>query len=68
MEKVTYPRRSCRQHVPGSADQMYLCDVVDLHAGPCASFSVPATVRARDAWEQANPGWERMSDFSDPFA
>jgi hypothetical protein len=37
------------------------------HAGPDASTSVPRSVKARDAWEAANPGWEKLAVFADPF-
>lgn len=67
MKTVEYPERTCREGVFGTADQAYPCDVVWLHAGPCASFSVPATVRQRDAWEEAHPGWEKLGLFDDPF-
>ena len=66
MKKAEYPQRSCRLHVPGAL-QDYLCEVTDLHPGPCASLSVPESVRRRDEWEAAHPGWEKMSDFADPF-
>ena len=66
MRKAEYPQRTCRRPVQGD-HQNYSCELFDLHAGPCASYSVPRTVEARDAWEKANPGSERLSEFDDPF-
>lgn len=66
MEKAQYPQRSCRRPVPG--DHMdYTCEIVEHHPGPDASFSVPRSVVARDKWEAEHPGWERLSEFDDPF-
>ena len=47
--------------------QDYLCELPEHHAGPDATPSVPRSVTARDAWEAANPGWEKMGLFADPF-
>lgn len=66
MKTAEYPQRKCRQHVPGDT-QDYLCEVFEHHTGPCASLSVPRSVTARDAWEAANPGWEKLSVMEDPF-
>jgi hypothetical protein len=61
-----YPQRKCRQHVAGDhAD--YLCEIIEHHPGPCASTSVKRSVAARDAWEEAHPGWENFTAFDDPF-
>jgi hypothetical protein len=45
----------------------YTCEITENHPGPHASFSVAASVTARDAWEDAHPGWEQLSSFDDPF-
>jgi hypothetical protein len=45
----------------------YPCEISEHHVGPCASLSVPASVTKRDAWEAANPGFENLSSFDDPF-
>jgi hypothetical protein len=67
MKKAEYPQRSCRQPVQGKhAD--HSCELPEHHPGPDASFSVPESVRRRDAWEAANPGWEKTSVFDDPFS
>jgi hypothetical protein len=66
VKKAQYPQRSCRIPVPGDALD-YPCEIVEHHPGPHASFSVRRSVQARDAWEAANPGWEKVSAFSDPF-
>jgi hypothetical protein len=28
---------------------------------------VPESVSRRDTWEAANPGWEKLGQFADPF-
>jgi len=66
VKKAEYPQRMCREPVQGGA-QDYWCELPEGHAGPPASFSVQASVARRDAWEAANPGWEKMSAFDDPF-
>lgn len=35
----------------------YSCELPALHSGPCATFSMPHTVAARDKFEEANPEW-----------
>lgn len=66
MKTAEYPERKCR--IPVAGDHMdYLCEIREHHVGPCASTSVPRSVAARDAWEAANPGWESLSQFDDPF-
>lgn len=67
MQKAEYPRRQCREHVPGQWSD-YLCPIQEHHAGPHAAFEVPESVTRRDEWEAANPGWEKLSVFDDPFA
>lgn len=57
MKAAKYPQRMCKETVWGE-HLAYYCEIVDMHPGPCASFSVQASVEARDAWEQANPDWE----------
>lgn len=59
MQKAEYPARMCKQAVWSVGDAAHLCELPDLHPGPCASFSVSATVERRDKWEAANPGWEQ---------
>ena len=67
MKAAEYPQRKCRAPVEGNAGQSHPCELADLHAGPDASFSVPGSVKRRDAWEADHPGWEKLSLFSDPF-
>jgi len=66
MKKAVYPQRSCRQPVTDGLTD-HSCEVVEWHPGPCASLSDRASVRRRDAWEAAHPGWETLSTFDDPF-
>jgi hypothetical protein len=67
MKKAEYPQRSCRWPVQGDL-QDYPCEIAgEFHPGPHASFSVPRSVTARDAWEAENPGWEKVSTMDDPF-
>jgi hypothetical protein len=66
VKKAEYPQRSCRWPVQGD-HQDYNCEIFEHHTGPHASFSVPRSVTVRDAWEAANPGWERLSVMDDPF-
>jgi hypothetical protein len=66
MQKAEYPQRSCRMPVAGE-HQDYLCELAEHHPGPDASFSVADSVRRRDEWEMANPGWETLTGFDDPF-
>lgn len=47
----------CKESVSGD-QQFYFCELCLLHPGPCASFSVADSMKRRDAWEEANPGWE----------
>jgi predicted cobalt transporter CbtA len=53
--------------VDGNVGQSYPCELSEHHAGPDASASVPASVKRRDAWEEANQGWEKLAVFADPF-
>jgi len=64
VEKAVFPQRTCREPVWGS-EQAYWCEIVDLHPGPCASFSVKDSVERRDAWEAANPDWRKDIGSSD---
>lgn len=57
MEKATYPEKTCREPVFNQHSMAYSCDLVLLHPGPCASFSVKDTVDRRDDWEARNPDW-----------
>jgi hypothetical protein len=66
MKIAEYPERKCRLPVAGPV-QDYPCEVREYHAGPCATLSVRTSTERRDTWEAANPGWERLSSFDDPF-
>jgi len=66
MKKAQYPQRTCREPVAGP-NQDYPCEVREWHPGPHASLSVPDSVKKRNAWEAANPGWEKVTAFDDPF-
>jgi hypothetical protein len=66
VKKSEYPQRMCREPVHGE-HQDYPCELPQGHPGPPASFSVLVSVQRRDAWEEANPGWEKMMDNDDPF-
>lgn len=52
IQKVQWPGRSCREPVWGQF-QAYLCELPDLHTGPCVSLSVKDSVTRREAWEKA---------------
>jgi hypothetical protein len=66
VKTAEYPDRKCRLPVAGDYID-YNCEIKEHHPGPCASRSVRRSVIARDAWEKANPGWEQLSVFDDPF-
>ena len=57
MQKAEYPERQCKEAVFNQVANPYPCELVDLHPGPHANFSVVTTVAARDAWETAHPDW-----------
>ena len=59
MQVAEYPERRCREAVFNDAGMAYSCEVVDLHPGPCASFSVLASVERREQYEKANPDWRQ---------
>lgn len=59
MHPAHYPERQCKEAVANQEGMMYLCELVDLHPGPHASFSVKRTVDGRDRWEQDNPDWRQ---------
>jgi hypothetical protein len=54
MRKTVFPERTCRASVAGEF-QGHSCEIVEYHSGPCASESVPHSVKAREAWEAAHP-------------
>lgn len=66
MQVAQYPDRKCRQPVAAEF-QDHPCELIEHHAGPDASLSVATSVKRRDEWEAANPGWEKLSSFADPF-
>lgn len=59
MKPVTFPDRSCREHVYGDNYQADVCGVVLGHPGPCASLAIPRSVELRDEWEANHPEWEK---------
>lgn len=66
MEQATYPAKKCREGIYNDHGMAYTCELVVLHPGPCASFSVKRTVEARDKWEAANPDWrENIGNLDD---
>lgn len=65
MKSTLYPDRKCRQPV-WTAFANHACEVVDMHDGPCATPSVPQSVKVRDAWEEANPDWYAKMQGEDP--
>jgi hypothetical protein len=64
--KAQYPQRSCRIAVAGQW-QDFPCEATEHHLGPCASQSVPESVRRREQWEADNPDAKKLTVFSDPF-
>jgi hypothetical protein len=67
VKSAEYPQRRCRQPVTEDGLIDHWCDLPELHPGPCAPSALPAAVTRRDAWEAANPGWERLAGNMDPF-
>jgi hypothetical protein len=66
MKTAEYPQRKCRMPVSdGLSDGS--CEIAEFHHGPCADRGIPRSVRARDAWEEANPGKVGTSTLADPF-
>ena len=62
MKPAEYPEKTCREGV-GGHEQSYWCELPLNHPGPCASFSVSVSVKARDKYEEANPDWrDKMKD------
>lgn len=57
MDKAVYPERQCKDAVFSEVANPYPCELVDLHPGPHASFSVRSSVAVRDDWEAAHPDW-----------
>jgi hypothetical protein len=55
MHPSEYPARKCREAVFNEHGMAYICELADLHRGPCASLSVKASMLRRDTWEDANP-------------
>lgn len=55
MKVAEYPQRKCREALDASGFIVYLCDIPEWHAGPCASLSNAESIKRRDAWEKANP-------------
>jgi hypothetical protein len=66
MKIAEYPQRKCRMPVAGDW-QDYPCEVREYHPGPCATSSVARSVTAREAFEEANPEWEKQMKYDDPF-
>jgi hypothetical protein len=56
MDPSAYPARKCREPVFNDFGMAYNCEAPNLHLGPCMNYSVQRTVKARKAWEDANPG------------
>lgn len=67
MKVAEYPQRTCREPFTENGLTDHTCDLVDGHPGPPAALSSPESVKRRDAWEAAHPGWEKLMDFNDPF-
>ncbi len=66
MKVAEHPERKCREPIQNGF-ATYWCEVKEWHAGPHATLSDPESVRRRDEWEAAQPGWEKLSEFDDPF-
>jgi len=63
MQKAEYPEKTCREGMMGESGIGYNCELVALHAGPCATFSMPHTVAKRDAYEEENPNWREKPNL-----
>lgn len=59
MEAAEYPLKKCREGLYNAHGMAYTCELVVLHPGPCASFSVKDSVERRDKWEASNPDWKQ---------
>jgi hypothetical protein len=57
MQRATYPEPRCKETVFNEVSNPYPCELVDLHPGPHANYSVKTSVSSRDAWEEAHPDW-----------
>jgi hypothetical protein len=68
VEKAEYPQRQCREPVTEDGLIDHFCDGPELHPGPHAPSTSKAALERREAWEDANPGWEKLMAPSDPFA
>lgn len=62
-----YPQRTCRQVSSEDGLTDHACALPELHPGPCCP-KTRAAIRRREAWEAANPGWEKLAPHDDPFA
>ena len=59
MQAAEYPQKKCREAVFNDSGMGYTCELPLMHPGPCASFSVSASVTRRNHWEDNNEGWEK---------
>lgn len=57
MERAEYPQKTCREPLFNAQGLGYTCELVLLHPGPCASFSVKESVGVRRMWEETHPDW-----------
>lgn len=60
MKIAEYPQRTCRETI-WNGDIAHACELFLGHAGPDATSRWPESVRLRDEWEAAHPGWEKES-------
>lgn len=58
MKQAQYPQRMCKEGLFSPGGIAHYCELVDLHPGPCASFSITSTIQVRNVWEAEHPGWE----------
>jgi len=64
-----FPKRKCRQPVQSQDGLIdHFCDLPEMHPGPDCPSTLPWAIARREAWEKANPGWEKMAADDDPFA
>lgn len=63
-----HPQRSCRRHQTPDGLIDHFCALPELHPGPCCPRTLRDAIKRRQAWEKANPGWEKTARQDDPFA
>jgi hypothetical protein len=61
VKPTDYPLRKCREAVFSPQGLAYICELPELHRGPCLSQSIRTSIERRNAWEAANPATANTS-------